>query len=160
MFSCTCIYFEEILSPATNSACIEQIIRANTVGGASISYDPLYQDQNHPIWQWKSLIRTVCDWWDLNNLEFSECIKRARWKYPILVRRIGRIEFDWAESYTFNAAYMYLICTYFTLRCKLEGNVNKRMMISPCCISTKPFLTFQDIITFNAIVWFWEVMLS
>ncbi len=119
MFSRTCIYFEEILSPVPNSACPEQIVQANTVGRASISYYPSFLNQNYPIWPWKSLIPTVCNWWDLNKLEFSECIERARGKYPILVRRIGGIEFDRAESCTFEITYMCPICTYIIPQCKL-----------------------------------------
>ncbi len=45
---------------------------------------------------------------------------RARtMKIPLLVRRIGSVEFDRAESYTFDAAYMYLICIYVIPQCKL-----------------------------------------
>ncbi len=67
-----------------------------------------------------SLIPIGCDRWDLNKLDGTECIERARWQYPILGRRIRGVEFDRAESYTFDAAYMYLICTYVIPQCKLR----------------------------------------
>ena len=86
---------------------------------ASISYDPLFQDQNYPIRPWNSLISIGFDRWGLNKSDFSECIERMRWKYPILVCRIGGVEFDRAELYTFDSAYMYLICTYLIPQCKL-----------------------------------------
>ncbi len=77
------------------------------------------KDQNYPIRPWMSLIPIGCNRWDLNKSDFSKCLERVRWKYPILVCRISGVEFDRAESYTFDAAYMYLICTYVILQCKL-----------------------------------------
>ena len=99
------------------------ILQANCISGYGWkSFHQLrsfIQDQNYPIRPWKSLIPIVCDQWDLSKSDFFECIERSRWKYSILVRRIGGIEFDWAESYTFDAVYIYLICTYVILQCKL-----------------------------------------
>ena len=54
-----------------------------------------------------------------NKSDFSECIKRSRWKYRILVRRIGEVEFDQAELYTFDTSYIYLICIHVIPQCKL-----------------------------------------
>ena len=33
---------------------------------------------------------------------------------------MGEVEFDRAESYTFDVEYIYLICTYFISQCKLR----------------------------------------
>ena len=99
------------------------MLQANCTGGygwkSFYQLRSFIQDQNYPIWPWKSLIPIGCDRWDLNKSDFSECIKCAWWKYPILVRKIGGVEFDRAESYTFDAEYIYLICTYVIPQCKL-----------------------------------------
>ncbi len=100
------------------------MLQANCTGGygwkSFYQLRSLFHDQNYPIRLWKSLIPIGCDRLDLNKSDYSECIEGARWKYPILVRRIGGVEFERAESYTFDAAYMYLICTYVIPQCKLR----------------------------------------
>ncbi len=99
------------------------MLRANCTGvyGWKSFYwlKSIIQDQNYPIWPRKSLIPIVCDRWDLNKSDFFEFIHRAQWKYPILICKIGGVEFDRAESYIFDVAYMYLICTDVITLCKL-----------------------------------------
>ncbi len=78
------------------------------------------QDQNYQIRPWKSLIAIGCHRWDLNKSNFFKCIELVEWKYTILVSSIDGVEFDRAESYTFDATYMYLICTYVIFLFKLR----------------------------------------
>ncbi len=100
------------------------MIQANCTGGygwkSFYQLRSFIQDQNYPIWPCNSLIPIGCHRWDLNKSDFSECIEHARWKYPILVCRIGGVEFNQAQSYTFDSAYMYLICTHVIFQCNLK----------------------------------------